>query len=350
METTVRRGDLRATEPTAARSPVTAAHGLAVIGVVLFVWCSWSLVAWLASGPHAITAARDRSSASWPAARVVEGSVAALAVVVSVSVVRECRRARRLLTFDVMWLLAAAPIIWLDNAANMFHPVFLMTSNFVNLNSVCGSIPLMIDPECGRLPDAVLFNFLNNTFLFLGIAMAMGWLVRRLRDRRPGLSNLHVALLIGLLGVVLDILLEAVVAVPLRLWAYPGAPLDVPALSGTRFPIIEVFAAGAFFSLIAAVRIFRNDRGETLLERGLDRHRPATRRGITFFALFGFLHLAVLLVGTVPLWGFGFYARPWPKTPAHLVNRICDAPGVTGTAYGPCPGTPGFRTPGRHEP
>jgi hypothetical protein len=44
-----------------------------------------------------------------------------------------------------------------------------------------------------------------------------------------------------------------------------------------------------------------------------------------------------------------FYQGHWQETPSHLVNDVCNAPGITGTRYGTCPGDPGFRMPGRHS-
>jgi len=43
---------------------------------------------------------------------------------------------------------------------------------------------------------------------------------------------------------------------------------------------------------------------------------------------------------------FAFKAAPYPKEfPRELVNDMCDVGQTTGTRYGPCPGTPGFRMP-----
>ena len=43
---------------------------------------------------------------------------------------------------------------------------------------------------------------------------------------------------------------------------------------------------------------------------------------------------------------FAFKAAPFPaEFPRHLVNGLCDVGDTTGTRYGPCPGSPGFKVP-----
>lgn len=100
-----------------------------------------------------------------------------------------------------------------------------------------------------------------------------------------------------------------------------------------------------FFRCAAALYTFRNDKGETLVERGLEGHTPRRQRTITMLALYA--------AGPVHDLGPLDHARHgplvfqggWPKLPAHLANHLCDAPGIEGTCYGPCPGSPGFRMP-----
>jgi hypothetical protein len=103
------------------------------------------------------------------------------------------------------------------------------------------------------------------------------------------------------------------------------------------------------FTSLGVLRFFRNDKGESLVEHGLDR-LPRTRRTITSaFATIAYMNLALiaLILVQVPT---GMHAAPYPNYPAHLVNGLCDAGPFTGTPYGPCPGSPGFRIPVRSSP
>jgi hypothetical protein len=136
------------------------------------------------------------------------------------------------------------------------------------------------------------------------------------------------------------------VMLPLHLWTY-AAPeaLTFNMGEGARIPAFEIFAAGSYFGLMMAVRIFKDDRGRSVVERGLESYSPRVRQGITLLALYGTMQLITLLAGNAPV-VFTPYVTVH-QAPAHLINGQCDAPGITGTRYGPCPGTPGFRMPGR---
>ena len=70
---------------------------------------------------------------------------------------------------------------------------------------------------------------------------------------------------------------------------------------------------------------------------------------IIFLALYAVMQFIVWIPASVPDFAYGPYQSAWPKIPAYLLNDVCNAPGVTGTRYGTCPGDPGFRLPGRHS-
>jgi hypothetical protein len=71
---------------------------------------AWTVIAWLADGPFQVTEFRDRNSASWYTARVVEGLTVLGSVLVIIYLVRGCRRVHRVLTFDLMFCLVGATL------------------------------------------------------------------------------------------------------------------------------------------------------------------------------------------------------------------------------------------------
>jgi hypothetical protein len=62
-------------------------------------------------------------------------------------------------------------------------------------------------------------------------------------------------------------------------------------------------------------------------------------------ALYTIVQIAIWGFASMPYWVLGVHQHQWPPEPRQLVNGMCNAPGVTGTRYGPCPGSPGFRMP-----
>ncbi len=326
------------------------AHFLAVVGFVFVFWQGWTWVSWLAAGPHSITQFRDTNSASWYGARVFEGVAVVISIAVLTFVVRRCRREHRL-TWDAKLIIAGAATMWLDSFTNVLAPLFMYSSNWVNLNTPAGSMPLAVNPDIGRLPWPILYLGLIYTFGLLAFAMVMTWAMRAFRRRWPALSVAKLIGLVFLLGVVVDIAME-IPMYRLRLWAYPGSPdfLALWSKDGMKLPLlVEVLPAGVAFATMGALRYFRDDMGRGVTERGLERHHPLTRSVISILALIAIMN-GVWFVATSVQAAVGNFSGRYEKMPAHIVNDMCNAPGITGTRYGPCPGSPGFKAPIRTLP
>jgi hypothetical protein len=100
--------------------------------------------------------------------------------------------------------------------------------------------------------------------------------------------------------------------------------------------------------LMTAIRILKDDRGLTFVERGLQNYSRPKRNVIILLATYAYLQLAVILVGDAPLFFNLSYEAQWSaELPGHLVNGMCDIPGregdpsASGTRYGP-PWQPGL--------
>ncbi len=324
------------------------AQYLALFAVPVLFWEIWTVVAWLADNPHEITQYQTPGSTDWWAATSLEAIAIVAAVPVLIYVIRGCIRARGM-TLDSMFCLAGLTICWCDLGCNFFQPTFLTSSNFVNLNNMCGHMPLVVNPDCGRVPDPFLFLFPLEAFGLLGIAIVAERPIRWVRTRWPGISTAKLLLLLVLSGLVIDLALEPV-CISLGLWSYTAPSwLSLNVGTGLRFAYPEALAGALFFSLPAAVRVFRDDSGRTLVERNLEHYSPRRQRVIIFLALYAVMQFIVWIPASVPDFAYGPYQSAWPKIPAYLLNDVCNAPGVTGTRYGTCPGDPGFRLPGRHS-
>ena len=331
------------------------AHYLALIGVPILFWNAWTVIAWLADGPRQVTEFREADSWNFAFVKVLEVSMVIVSVAMLIYVVRGCLRQRRFFTFDVKFCLAGMTIFWSDLGANVFIPTFVISSNFFNFNGPCGHMPLVVNPDCGRAPDPIPFLMLMCSFGLLALAIAFEKGVRWARARWPSLSNRQLLLLIVLTALVFDLVLEAGLFVPLHVWTYPAPGwMSIPTLGdgSTRFPFIQAIIGALFFGLLAALRVFRDDQGRTLVDRGLGGHSPRRATAISLLATYAVFQLLAWGVGNVPLMMYGPYepVDAWERMPRYLVNDVCDAPrGVEGTRYGPCPGSPGWRIPTRHS-
>lgn len=83
-----------------------------------------------------------------------------------------------------------------------------------------------------------------------------------------------------------------------NLWGLPGAPADFSLFAkGHRRAWIESPTTGAIFTAFAAVRYFKNDRGETIVERGLQFFNPIARASVTV--------LATIAAFAMSMWALG---------------------------------------------
>jgi hypothetical protein len=329
------------------RRRVPASAVLAGIGVLVVGYALWTWGAWLADGPKPVTATRDPGSASWWVARIYEAIMVVAVVVLSVRIVRECRRERRLV-FDAVMVIAGFFTLFWDPMVNWMQPNFMYSSQWLNVNTWVANAPGAVNPTANLMPQPV-FIMLIYPFGLLGFAMILNLGMRFVRNCFPRISNFELILFTYLFGGVLGFCLEAPTFL-FQLWGLPGAPATFSLFANDqRYAWAEYLTTAVVFTTFAAVRFFRNDKGQTIGERGLDGCSPAVRTAVSVFATIAMFAVSmwVLLLVQIPA---GLHASPYPPGyPAHLINGLCDIPGnpnsVRPSAYGPCPGSPGFRMP-----
>ena len=328
--------------------PWTVTKVFVFLGVIFLAWQGWTMAAWLADNPHMVRP--HENSPTWWAPHVLEALVWLLCLPVIIYLVRGCIKQRKVFTFDVMFCLAAGTMFWGTVGVNFFRPFLQVNSNFINLNTSVGHMPFVVNPDGGRCPDPIFWTIPCFAFLLLGVALAANrWLIPPLRRRNPDISDAKLLLVLAGCGLIFGLSLE-VPAIALGWWNYPGVPsgLALPLGEGKGYPLVGIVGDMAFFSLPAMLWILRDHRGDTYFERAV-RHLPQRAKSITIFlALYGFMQV-MLWVVTIPSLAQSFYLNHVPAAPTYLVNDACNTPGIVGTRYGPCPGSPGFRAPERHS-
>jgi len=175
--------------------------------------------------------------------------------------------------------------------------------------------------------------------------------MRTARKRWPHLSSMKLALICIAVMWAFDVLFEGVIFMPLGVWEYPGGHLNIFAGTYHQFPLTEVFTAGSLFAAVALLRYFKNDRGETLADRGLESLKVSDRRKSVLRAL--------AMIGAVQTCMFVLYNVPntWTATrsgewPADLQERSYLTNGICGEGTGqmcPGPAAPQFRN-NNHDP
>jgi hypothetical protein len=112
--------------------------------------------------------------------------------------------------------------------------------------------------------------------------------------------------------------------------------------SYSKFPLLEPVFIATLLTPVVALRFFRNDRGETLVERGVSRLRVGNGRKVLLRALavIGFLQLNYLVMYNIPVAAYmGAKPGTWPAQVQaypyftdHLcgatTDRLCPGPGI----------------------
>jgi hypothetical protein len=332
----------------AAKAPWRWQHYLAAIGCLFLFWGAWTLVAWVAAGPRPATEYRDPGSSAYAIATAYEVGAGLLVLGVGAYVVRGCLRQRRL-TFDAQLCIAGLLAYWLDPFYNFLVPMNLYSSNFVNVGSWCSHAPFVINKACSGSPEPLLV--IGSIYLvgFLVLAMLGGRILRFVEARYPNPSMAKMLLAVAVFAVVVDLLIDGISS-QLDLWSqFIPAGLNI-AGAARPFPATLPLSAIVFFGAPTFARYLRDDKGRTIFERGLDHLRPPIRKSLSFLSLVGYMQVMVAVTILFTIAPVGLYANNSPAYPAHIINGQCDIGSVHGSAYGPCPGTPGFTAPLRHLP
>jgi len=323
-------------KPTRSTGRLAFARVLAAFGAAVAAYEAVTWGRWLAAGPQQITQYRDTAATSWTVARGYEILIIAVSVWLLVRVVRQCRAQRRL-TLDAQLLIGGVAALFWDPFGNFLQPAFFYSSNWLNLNTWTGFAPLVVNPDASRMPQP-LFIMLVYPFGLLAFAMMSNAVMRAARGRFPRWSDTKVLAAGSVAAFLGGIALEAPMFL-LHLWSLPGAPRQLSLFDNVhRYAAVEYLTTGMVFAGWAAVRYFKDDQGRAFTERGLG---PTG----SVLAMVGWC-CSLLLVLQLIVNLFAFKAAPYPKEfPRELVNDMCDVGQTTGTRYGPCPGTPGFRMP-----
>jgi hypothetical protein len=322
------------------RSRLVPAAVWATIGGLFLVFEVYLLGAWLLSGPERTPIGPDPLP-GWMeiAVRAFEiGGLIAFAAVFYLVIIRPFRRLGRL-SADGILALALITLWWQDPLSDYFVPWFTYNTAFTNWGSWLGHVPGVLLPNAERFADSPVWTLPMYLYLVFGSTILGCAFMRWARRRWPGLSTVGLIGVTALFFFTFDLTLESI-CMRLGFWAYPGAISWLTMFHGHYYqlPLTEVLIITPWWTSFTCIRYFKNDKGETLAERGLERLRVQGKRrtGVRFLALVGIYNIAFLAFYNIPAAVQGLWASPWPQDileRRYLTNGLCGP----GTDYA-CPG------------
>src|SRR5207245_6579065 len=121
-------------------------------------------------------------------------------------------------------------------------------------------------------------------------------------------------------SIAMVVALSEILIVALGVWTYTGPRwMSLSLGHGTQWNVFVWLETGLFFGLVSAVYIFRDDKGQRLVERSLERHTPRVRKAVAMMALYACVQLVAWGPGEIPVMALSFFQAGWANLTAPLV-------------------------------
>jgi hypothetical protein len=244
-----------------------------------------------------------------------------------------------LLSFDGMFMLGGISFFLFDAIAGYFQPYFMYNSYLLNHGNWFGFFPGWHQPNAGQYAETPLFA---GTWYVYGILLIAIWgckIMGGIRARFPRLGNFGLVMTMYAIWIVVDFVLE-ILCILAGFYVYPGAIEGLTLFHGHyyQFPIYEGLLWSGCWTGLTCVRFFRDDKGRTIADRGVDDLKVGAKRknGIQLLALIG-------LMQTI-FWTYNIFvavinasSSEWPadiQNRSYFTNMLC-GPGTEYACWGP---------------
>ena len=301
--------------------------GALCLALEVYVFSSWILSGKAKQTPHGPT-----PIPTWMKAAVISWEtlmVVGLIVLLYLCVIRPRRREGHL-TWDGLFILALLTIYWQDPMLNYTQVWSVQKSYLLNWGSWSTNIPGWLAPHANLYPEGILGvlpSYGVAIFTFVAISTLV---MRKAKARWPTMGKFGLGVVAYGVAFVADIILEPLIVMPLGIWEYPGAIRWLTLFHGKyyQFPIYEAVFGAFFFAGFTCVRYFKNDRGQSIAERGIEELRISERKktGLRFLSLVGICNVVFLVGYNIPIQFFALHADPWPQDlvkRSYLSNGLC---------------------------
>ena len=316
----------------------------AAIGTVLAVFEVYVLLRWVLSPNFTPVRIGPTPVPTWMKAAAIAAQalfVLIFLVLVGRFVVRPWRR-EGTVGFDGLLIIGSLLTSVYDASSAYFHPWFTYNSYLLNMGNPAASLPgWQSHSQPGEtIAWPILFFPLLYGIVFLGVSAFGCWIMRGIRSRWPELPAVGLVAVCYVVMVLSSIVLEGQLFMRLGLYLETGWSIDFLDSTYSHNPLRNMLLFGVLFTGLSSLRFFKNDRGQTLVERGSERFGMRSRKALALRALGVFAAVQIIIgVGyhlPMALTTLAFPDARWSNVMvdnSYLNDQIC---GV-GTPR-PCPG------------
>jgi hypothetical protein len=314
----------------------------AATGALFLAFAAYLIIAWLVSGEAKRVPSGVTPVPGWMKV-VLEiqqwGLFAAALVLIYFQVFRARRREGRIpvkglvvISFALLW--------WSDPLYNYFVPGFNYNAYFINLGTWIGHVPGWQSPHPTSTPQPLIWLPGVYTCMFFLMAVIGSRIMGAVGRRRPEMGRVGLLISAYVPLVVVGTFWEAMF---MRMGSHQyGGAIDELTLSHGQyyqFPIYQGISAAALYTSWAALIHFKDDRGRSLVEKGLERVQAGARMQglIRFFAVSGAVTVIFFGFYHIPMNFFALEQSAWPASiqeRSYFTSGLCGA-GTTIACPGP---------------
>jgi hypothetical protein len=309
-----------------------AAVGAVFVCLAAYVWGAWMLSPWFRPVPVGSDPLPGNVLVGVRTLEVIAATigVALLWRFVARPLIREGE-----IGVDGLLLINFLLLWWTDPIDNYVNFSFMYNGHAINMGGWGNFIPGWGYPNHENLPEPLLL--MGGFYLgFWMLNTLFGcWLLRSMAERWPRLGwGWRLGALFVIFAAVDSVVEIAILRTGIA--AYPGVVRDWSLFPGEvyQWPLYEAGII-AFVNIgWTCLRYFKDDKGQTFVEKGLDRlplSRPR-KKLLTFLALAGFVQPFFLVSYYLPYNLFAIQGDTFPAYPSYMRNMICGE----GTQYA-CP-------------
>lgn len=218
-------------------------------------------------------------------------------------------------------------IFW-DPSMNWIQQGCVYNPYAFNLGFLSANIPGWMSPNANLLPEPLLAWSGGYPAILVGGCIFGLATMRWTKAKFPAINNLKLALA-GIGGTMFyDTIVEILLIQGTGIYAYPGSIRSLSLWGGHwyQFPMYEAFLFGGWWGLCTVLLYFKDDKGLTWVERGVEKidmcKRSNFKKGLVrAIAVIGFCQVVEVLFYVGPMAMFTANADPFPDdTPAFFTT------------------------------
>ncbi len=335
--------------PASSRVKFLAVIGGAILLLQIYVWIRWITGPYFTPvdpGPTEPPTFMKIALIMWQI-----GSPVLFPVAIWWFIIRPWRRERRI-TLDGMIMVSTGLFFFQDPLLNYINTWCTYNAWAFNMGSWAPHVPGWLSPEKpgAQVAEPLGINVSGYAFGVLLCTILGCWVMRKAQQRWPNISTKGLIGVAFAWGFVFDFVMEGLILMPLGMYTFPGAVQSLSINAGTyyQWPVYEGLMWGGVQAALCCLRFFTDDRGRTVVEKGLDNVRGgfAVQQLTRFLAIFSAVSASFFVFYIIPAQFWAVQADPWPED---VMKRSYFTSGLCGEGTDrPCP-DPALPIPSKHS-